>query len=527
MSRDVATGEADLRVEEMLMSARRPLLTAGIAVLLAGCSGGPPSTQQLAQDAIDAMGGRQQLEAVRTIAMRDGEGTRYRLGQSVKAGDPDQPAKLTQVVESVDLAGGRAALDYALLSPSGFQQSRKEVLTRQDGRLVGIETVPGRPVVAMSPSGLFSWGSQNSPAFLLRRSVVTVILAAADSGSGDPAEERELDGRQYRFGTATLNSEQIGLYFDPDSTLLTAFEATDTETMLGDVRALYVLDDYRSVDGLMLPHKMTIRKGGQPYSEVQFASIAVNDPATDAVFDVPEDLEAEVGRVVAAGEHYSPVELVRVANGVHLVRAYSHNSLLVEFPDWLAVVEAPYTEAQSHALVRLLGEQFPGKPIRYAAVTHHHYDHTGGVRGLAAHGATIVVARGNEPEVRPVLDARHSNPPDELERRRQAGQQTGSLEVFDDRMVLSDGGQSLELHAIAGNPHVDSMVIAYVPSARTLFQSDLFFPGTGAPASPAAVHLLQSVRALNLRVDTHVGGHGGIAPFAELVKAAAAVASTN
>jgi glyoxylase-like metal-dependent hydrolase (beta-lactamase superfamily II) len=509
------------------MSARRLLLAAGIAVLVAGCSSGPPSTRQLAQDAIDAMGGRQRLEAVRTIAMRDGEGTRYRLGQSVKAGDADQSGTLTQVAETVDLAGGRAALDYALRSPSGFQQSRKEVLTSKDGRLVGIETVPGRPVVATSPSGLFSWGSQNSPEFLLRRNVVSVVLAAADSGSGDPADERDLDGRSYRYGTATLNSEQIGLYFDPDSKLLAAFEATDTETMLGDVRALYVLEDYRSVDGLMLPHKIAIRKGDQPYSEVQFASIAINDPAADAVFDVPEDLDAEVDRVIAAGEHYSPVELVRVANGVHLVRAYSHNSLLVEFPNWLAVVEAPYTEAQSHALARLLGEQFPGKPIRYAAVTHHHFDHTGGVRGLAAHGATILVARGNDAEVRPVLEARHSNPPDELERRRQAGQQTGSVEVFDEKMVLSDGGQSLELYAITGNPHVDPVVIAYVPSARTLFQSDLFFPGTGAPASAAAVHLLQSVRALNLRVETHVGGHGGIAPFAELVKAAAAVPPTN
>ncbi|MBI4520097.1 MAG: hypothetical protein HY701_04630 [Gemmatimonadetes bacterium] len=37
---------------------------------------------------------------------------------------------------------------------------------------------------------------------------------------------------------------------------------------------------------------------------------------------------------------------------------------------------------------------------------------------------------------------------------------------------------------------------------------------------PAAVHLLESVRALKLRVDTNVGGHGGVAPFAKLVKAA-------
>jgi len=41
-----------------------------------------------------------------------------------------------------------------------------------------------------------------------------------------------------------------------------------------------------------------------------------------------------------------------------------------------------------------------------------------------------------------------------------------------------------------------------------LFQSDLFVPGVGAPAGPDAVHLLQSVRKLNLRIETNVGGHG-------------------
>jgi hypothetical protein len=65
-------------------------------------------------------------------------------------------------------------------------------------------------------------------------------------------------------------------------------------------------------------------------------------------------------------------------------------------------------------------------------------------------------------------------------------------------------------------------VIAYVPTSRVLFQSDLLFPGVGLPASPEAVHLLKSVRELKLPVATNVGGHGGVGPFTELEKAAAA-----
>lgn len=515
------------------MSAGRLLLLTGIALWGAGCSSAS-DTRDTAQQAIEAMGGEDQLRGVRTLVMRGGEGTRHRLGQSIRAGEADAPGTLREVVETADLAGGRAALDYRIELASGFGQHRQEVLTRVDGRLVGIERVAGRPVAVMSPSGLFSWGSQNSAALLLRRNVVTVLLSSLDAADAESVQERELDGRTYTYATARVpvegsdgaqSSEEVALYFDPETALLAAFETTDTEPMLGDVRARYVLEDYQSVNGLQLPHRIIVHKEDQPFSDVQFASIAINDPDADAVFDVPDEAAPEVQRALAAGEHYSPVALTRVADGVHFVQAYSHNSLVVEFPSYLAVVEAPYTEAQSHTLARMLQEQFPGKPIRYAVVTHPHYDHVGGVRGLAAHGATVVTARGHESEIRPLVEAPHTNPPDALDARRRGGDAVGGIEAFDDRMVISDGEQSLELYAITGNPHVDPKVIAYVPSSRVLFQSDIFFPGTGGAAGPDAVHLLQSVRQLGLRVETNVGGHGGVAPFAELEKAAAAAGS--
>jgi len=55
-----------------------------------------------------------------------------------------------------------------------------------------------------------------------------------------------------------------------------------------------------------------------------------------------------------------------------------------------------------------------------------------------------------------------------------------------------------------------------------LFQSDLFFPATGAPAGPDAVALLTAVKALKLKVATNAGGHGGVGPFVELEQAVAA-----
>lgn len=498
----------------------RALIGAGLVVFAAACASAPDG-RETAQAAVAAMGGPA-LDGVQSLVMRGGQGTRFRVGQTRMVTDAEDPTKLTNVVETLDLANGRAALEYDLAMGSGFSQHRQEILTKKGDALVGLENVKGRPLAVMSPSGLFSWGPQNSPEILLRRNVITVARAAAASASAEPPESRDLDGRPHTFTSATMPSgETIGVYFDPETKLIAAYEATDTETMLGDVPAQYVLGDYRNVGGVQIPHRITVRKAGQPYSEVQFESASINDQAALGVFAVPDSAAAEADKAIAEGD-YSPVTLTKIADGVHHARAYSHHSMVVEFPSFLAVVEAPYTEAQSKTLGRLLQTTFPGKPVRYAAVTHHHYDHTGGVRGLAAQGATILTEKGHEVALRSIVESPHTNPADELETKRKAGQSVGAIEVFEGMKVIAEGRQTLELYAIRGNPHVDPKVIAYLPRSRVLFQSDIWTPGVGAPAGPDAVHLLDAVRQLKLRVETSVGGHGGAAPFAELVKAAAA-----
>jgi glyoxylase-like metal-dependent hydrolase (beta-lactamase superfamily II) len=171
-------------------------------------------------------------------------------------------------------------------------------------------------------------------------------------------------------------------------------------------------------------------------------------------------------------------------------------------------------------LAKVVANEIPNKPIRHAGITHFHYDHIGGIRAMAALGATILVEKGQEPAIRKVLEAPHTHPPDDLAK---AGAKAGMIEVYDGKKEIKEGNQSLELIAFTGSPHVDPLVVGYVPSGRVLFNSDIWLSGIGAQGSPEAAHLLESIQKAKLNVSTLAGGHGLVGPFSELTKAVAAM----
>lgn len=491
------------------------------ALWLVGCSS--PAQRQLAQDAVTAMGGADKLMGIQTLTMSGGTGTRTKVGQAMTATGPDQVGELSNNLEILDLANGRAAFDYDL-KVGDFTQHRHEVLTKfgegAEGKPIGIESVGG-VTFATTPAGLFSWGTQNSPEWLLRRNAVSIALAATDSASASEAPtDKEFDGKMMKYAAGkTHDGEDMGLYFDPETKLLAGFEVLDTETMLGDVNAQYFLSDYKDVDGIKLPHHVRILKGGEPYSEVQYASIVINDPKAAEVLAIPPGLMEQAQAAATQADSF-PMKLVKVANGVYQAQGFRHHSMVVEFPTFVAVVEAPYLDTQTRMLAKAIADQIPDKPIRYGAVTHFHFDHTGGVRALAALGATILVTKEHEPAIRKLLESPHTHPPDDLAK---AGAKGGMIEVYEGTKEIKDGNQTLQLITFTGSPHTEPMVMAYVPSSRALFQSDLWFPGTGGAGSPAAAQLLDAIKMANLRVNTMVGGHGTVGPFAELTKAIAAM----
>ena len=92
-----------------------------------------------------------------------------------------------------------------------------------------------------------------------------------------------------------------------------------------------------------------------------------------------------------------------------------------------------------------------------------------------------------------------------------------TVETVDGDREFKDAAMTLSLFHVTGNPHSDTMLMAYIPSARVVVQVDAFSPGS--QSHPYAANLLENIQSRKLAADRIVPLHGAIAPMADLLKA--------
>lgn len=231
------------------------------------------------------------------------------------------------------------------------------------------------------------------------------------------------------------------------------------------------------------------------------------------------------------------VDTQKLADHVWLLGGGPLNSVLVEFKEFVAVVEAPQNEARSLAVIDEVHKLVPGKMIRYVVNTNHHMAYAGGLRTYFSQGTTVVTHQSNRdyyvdilfsPFPRTVDPDRMTifNPMYMISRRpppiETVGGTTsvGKYVISDDErqlqiwhvqdMAYEEGESYLKIPgpSLARGNHSADMLMAYLPKEKILINADLYVPPSpGAkPAPPTAGMrtLYLNMKKLDLDVAQHV-----------------------
>ena len=302
--------------------------------------------------------------------------------------------------------------------------------------------------------------------------------------------------------------------------------------VMGDMQVEIRYENWRDVgNGVKFPGLIHVHQGDHPFvrgmnfMNLEVGNVQVN-PA-NATFALPDNIRnAEVPRVNVTSQMLAP--------GVWLLAGGSHNSVALEFRDFIALVEAPQNDARTNAVIAEAKRVIPNKPIRYVLNTHHHWDHSGGIRAAAAEGATIVTHASNDDFYEEVVLAPQSRTlaPDRLSQFPFATTGPGPrlLETFEERYALSDGTQTAVMYHIEGLPHAGDMAVVYLPGPKLLISADLGPPAPNTPAanvSPNSVALYNNIRRLRLDVTQHVPIHGQPSSHAQFEQIVGPVAAAR
>jgi len=511
--------------------------------LAAGSCAIPPSRPDptfLVSRALDAMGPAGAVAGLRTLSA-SGTAKYWEPEQSSTPGGAPRFANESSFELVRDFSADSARVDwtknFAYPAPRAFKFT--EIVTPAAGYVIGVDS-NGRnrqslstkpPAHAMSGLRLVATQRElkrSSPALLQEmRNNADKVHAAPDLVIGGVA----YPAVRYEAGPWSFI-----VAFDAETGLPARIRTLDYDNVWGDVNYDLVFSDWRMAGGLRLPLRQRYELNGRVVIDVAFGSVVVDAPLGAGRFDPPAAVaEGAPGPATGAVPYQwvlrrqfigvymdsdnpsfdtrasKGLRLNPLAPGVQHQVGGTHHSLIVEMSDYLIVFDSPVSDAQSNWTIAAAQERYPGKPVRYLVLTHHHMDHIGGLRAYAVRGASLVVGKGAANHYRKVLLSPYRRNPD-LPDIDLGG--TRIVEVAD-RHLFDDGARQV-LAIQFDNPHAGSSLMGYVADARLAYVTDVYSPG-GPPLppkiNPALASVVNAVKKAGISPLTFAGGHGSTAPY--------------
>lgn len=295
-----------------------------------------------------------------------------------------------------------------------------------------------------------------------------------------------------------------------DENLVVRVETWLGENIMGDMHILATYSDWRDFGGFSVPTRIVQTRGGWPFFEVDVTAARANPSDIDSIAPAPAGGPGGFGGG-GGGNAGFDVMAEELGDGLYRLTtgAGSYDSLIVEFDDYIMMLEAGQSQDRALAYVAETRRLIPGKPIRYVMNTHPHSDHTGGLPVLVAEGATIITQANNREFFERALNTPRTLLDDTLSR----NPHPAWVDPVEDMKVYTDGSRRVEMYHIWPTPHSNGLLVAYFPEEKILFQGDFSLPQPGQPGNDHVQALVPALEKLGVTdFERYINVHASAEP---------------
>ncbi|HEX5228926.1 MAG TPA: MBL fold metallo-hydrolase, partial [Bryobacteraceae bacterium] len=334
------------------------------------------------------------------------------------------------------------------------------------------------------------------------------LKGAADNNA--TVSHKKVDGKSYTVlswspavKAPSGKSYMINGYID-DKNMVDRVETWLGENIMGDMHIVATYSGWKDFAGAMAPTKIVQTRGGWPFFQVDVTDAKANPPDVASLVPPPA---ARPGGFPPAGP--LTVTSEKLGDGLYRLTTGpgSYDSVIVEFKDYVMMLEAGQSIARGEAYIAETKKLIPNKPIRYVMNTHPHSDHTGGLPALVAEGAIVITQKNNVEFLDRALNTPRTLLTDQLAQH----PRKAKIEAVEEKKVYSDGTRTVEMYHIYPAPHSNGLIIAFIPKEKVLFQGD-FSVIPGEPANDHVKALVPVLERLNLDFDRYINVHVSAAP---------------
>jgi glyoxylase-like metal-dependent hydrolase (beta-lactamase superfamily II) len=335
--------------------------------------------------------------------------------------------------------------------------------------------------------------------------------AAANNAT---VSRRKVDGKNYTVLTwsptvkAPSGKNYVINGYVNEQNVVERVETWLGENIMGDMHILATYTGWKDFGGVMAPSRIVQTRGGWPFFEVNVTAAKANPPDVATLVPPPAGGRGPGGGGPPGGAPLT-VTSEKLGDGLYRLTTGpgSYDSVIVEFKDYIMMLEAGQSEARGLAYIAETKKLIPNKPIRYVMNTHPHSDHTGGLPPLVAEGATIITQKNNQEFLEKALNTPRTLLNDTLAK----NPKKAKVEAVAEKKVYSDGTRTVEMYHTSPVPHSNGLMIAYIPKEKIIFQGD-FSVNPGEPANDHVKALVPVLEKLNLDFNRYINVHTSAAP---------------